>query len=148
MRSEFKFEGGRQLERALGDLPRSTAKGVTRRVLKKAAKPIRDDAAANAPSLSGALSEDVKIGSRLTRRQAGMNRRMGKSEVEVHVGVSDAAGVQTEFGNEHQSAQPWLRPAWDGNVTSALAFISGDLWIEVAKSAKRLARKTARLARK
>ena len=73
-----------------------------------------------------------------------MNRRMGRSEVEVHVGVNDPAGVQTEFGNEHQGADPWLRPAWDANWRAALDGIGADLWNETKKSADRLARKAAR----
>lgn len=142
--TEFKFEGGRELEAALAKLPRATAKNVTRRVLKKAAAPIKDDAEANAPTLSGRLRDDVKVGTRLSRRQAAMNRKLGPAEVEVHVGVTDPAGVQTEFGNEHQAAEPWLRPAWDGNKMGALDQIGTDLWDEISKSAARLARKAAK----
>ena len=147
MRNRFKIEGLRETERALSDLPRATAKNVTRRVLRRRAEPIERAAEANAPTLSGALKEDVKTGTRLSRRQAGMNRRMGKSEVEVHVGVVDPAGVQTEFGNEHQDAEPWLRPAWDANWRGALDGIADDLWNETKKAADRAARKAARLAR-
>lgn len=148
MRSEFKFEGGRELEKALADLPRATAKNVTRRVLKSAAKPIEKDAEANVPVLSGTLREDVNTGTRLNRRQSAINRKMGKSEVEVHVGVEDPAGVQTEFGNEHQAATPWLRPAWDANKLGALSVIATNLWTEIRKSAQRLARKAAKTTKR
>ena len=141
----FKFEGGRELDAALAKLPTATAKNVGRRVLKARAKPIRDDAEANAPSFTGRLQDDVKIGTRLTRRQSAMNRRLGPEEVEVHVGVSDPAGLQTEYGNEHQPAEPWFRPAWDSNVSGALRGIGEDMWTEISKSAKRLARKAARM---
>ena len=144
MAAKFKIEGLRETERALSSLPRATAKNVTRRVLRKRAKPIEQAAEANAPSLSGALKGDVKTGTRLNRRQSAMNRKMGKSEVEVHVGVNDPAGVQTEFGNEHQSADPWLRPAWDANWRGALDGIAADLWTETKKAADRAARKAAR----
>jgi len=142
--NKFRIEGLRETERALGDLPRATAKGVTRRVLRKAGAPIKDDAEANAPSLTGRLRADVKLGSRLNRRQAAMNRKLGPSAVEIHIGVSDPAGVQTEFGNQNQAAEPWLRPAWDANKMGALAYISAQLWVETKKSADRLARKAAR----
>jgi HK97 gp10 family phage protein len=143
-----KVEGLRELEAALSDLTRATAKNVCRRVLNKAADPIERDAAANAPQLRGHLQRDVKTGTRLTRRQAAMNRKLGKSAVEVHVGVSDPAGVQTEFGNEHQAAEPWLRPAWDANKAAALDTIGSELGTEIRKAADRQAKKAARLARR
>lgn len=146
MANRFRIDGLRETERALSELPRATAKNVTRRVLRRRAQPIERAAAANAPTLSGALKEDVKTGTKLSRRQAAMNRRLGRSEVEVHVGVADPAGVQTEFGNEHQEAQPWLRPAWDANWRGVLDGIADDLWDETRKAADRLARKAARNA--
>jgi len=142
-----KVEGLRELEAALADLPKATGKNVLKRVLLKAAKPIEDDAAANAPELSGRLRRDVKTGTRLTRRQAAMNRKLGKSEVEVHVGVSDPAGVQNEFGNEHQRPQPFLRPAWDANSEGALETIKSELGTEIDKAAARVAKRAARRAR-
>lgn len=148
MARRFKIEGLRETEAALAALPKSTGKNVLKRVLIKAAAPIEDDAAANAPELSGHLRRDVKTGTRLTRRQAAMNRKLGKSAVEVHVGVSDPAGVQTEFGNEHQKAEPWLRPAWDANSDGSLEIIKSDLETEIDRAATRLAKKAARRARK
>jgi HK97 gp10 family phage protein len=143
---KVKIEGLRELEAALAELPKATGKNVLRRVLIKAAQPIEADAAAAAPELTGRLRRDVSTGTRLNRRQAAMARRLGKSEVEVHVGVNDPAGVQNEFGNAHQRPQPFLRPAWDANRQGALETISSDLGAEIAKSAARLARRAARRA--
>lgn len=143
---KVKIEGLRELEAALAELPKATGKNVLRRVLIKAAQPIEADAAAAAPELTGRLRRDVSTGTRLNRRQAAMARRLGKSEVEVHVGVNDPAGVQNEFGNAHQRPQPFLRPAWDANRQGALETISSHLGAEIAKSAARLARRAARRA--
>ena len=154
MKRAVKVEGFRETEAALSDLvdmiggSRATGKNVLKRVLLKAAAPIEADAAANAPQLSGRLRRDVKTGTRLTRRQAARARKLGKSTVEVHVGVADPAGVQTEFGNEHQRAEPWLRPAWDANADGALATIGAQLRPEIAKAADRAGRKAARRAGK
>lgn len=153
MTRKVKVEGLRELEAALSDLvdmiggSRATGKNVLKRVLLKAAKPIESDAAANAPQLTGRLAREVTTGTRLNRRQAAMARKQGKSTVEVHVGVADPAGVQTEFGNEHQRAQPWFRPAWDANSDGALATISTELGPEIAKAAARVSKKAARLAK-
>jgi len=144
MRKAVKLTGLRELENALAELPKATGKNVARRTLKKAAAPIERDAAANAPELSGSLRSDVKTGTRLTRRQSAMARKAGKSSVEIHVGVSDPAGVQTEFGNDHQEPEPWLRPAWDSNQGRALDTIASELGSEISRAATRLARKAAR----
>lgn len=146
--SRTRIEGLRELEAALANLPKATGKNVLRRVLKKAAAPIESDAAAAAPEFAGLLRRDVKTAARLTRRQAGLARRQGKSTVEVHVGVSDPAGLQNEFGNQHQQAQPFMRPAWDANKDAALRTIADDLGSEIERAAARLARKAARQAAK
>ncbi len=47
-----------------------------------------------------------------------MHRKMFKNDkasAEMFVGPNDPADIQTEFGNEHQQAEPHLRPAWDAN---------------------------------
>lgn len=153
MARKVKLQGFRELEADLSNLvdmvggSKATGKNVLKRVLLKAADPIERDAAANAPQLSGTLRRDVKTGTRLTRRQAGMARKLGKSSVEVHVGVADPAGVQTEFGNQHQAAEPWLRPAWDGNKDGALDTIGSELGSEIARASARAAKKAARRAR-
>ena len=147
-RRSVRIEGLRELEAALADLPKVTGKNVLRRVLKKAAAPVASDAQANAPTFVGLLSRNVAASSRLTKRQAGIARKEGKSSAEIHVGVTDPAGVQNEFGNVHQQAQPFLRPAWDANKDQALRTIADDLGNEIAKAAARVARKTARLAAK
>jgi HK97 gp10 family phage protein len=141
-----KVEGFRELEAALADLPKATGKNVLKRVLLKAAKPIEDAARANAPKLSGALERNVTTGTKLNRRQASMAKKLGKAAVEVHVGASDPAGVQTEFGNEHQAAEPWLRPAWDAEADGALDVIKNELGTEIDKAAARAARRAAKRA--
>lgn len=144
---QFKIEGLRDLEAALADLPRSTGRGVLRRVLKKAGEPIASAAEANAPRNTGALSREITVASRLTRRQAGMQRGLGKSEMEMHIGVRRPAGMMNEYGIG-QRAQPFMRPAWDGGKDEALRTIGTDLGTEIEKAAARAARKAARLAKK
>jgi HK97 gp10 family phage protein len=146
MRSLRRITGLRETEAALANLPKATAKAVLRRVLRKAAAPIEAAAEANAPTLTGGLQSRIYTGGKLTRRQAQMVKKEGKSDAEIHVGTADPAGVQTEFGNAHQAAEPWLRPAWDENKDGALDTIATDLGSEIDKAAKRLARKAARNA--
>lgn len=146
MVTKVKVEGLKELEKALSELPKSTGKGVARRVLKKAAKPIAEAGQANAPvGPTGNLKASYGVGTKLSRRQSKLNKK--ESPVEVYAGPNDPAAIQTEFGNEHQAPEPHLRPAWDGNKDAALESIKTDLWTEIQKSAARLAKKAARIAR-
>ena len=164
----FKLEGGRELERALGELSKATAKAVVRRVLLDAAEPIRAQAEANAPVRSsgkktfrlskggallerrrGALKMHVGKGTRLSKNQARLNRKLGKSEVEVYVGTRDRIGRLVEFGTQGTRPQPFLRRAWlaEGGQRAVTRIGSG-LGVEIDRAARRAARRTARLAAK
>jgi len=141
-------DGLRELDRALGELPKSTGKAVLRRTLKKAGQPIADDAEIKVPVLTGALQISIGIGTKLTRRQAKLHRKMfqnDKASAEVFVGAGGLAqATQAEFGNEHQAAEPYMRPAWDANQDRALDIIASELGNEIMKAAQRLARKSAK----
>lgn len=139
----IRVEGLRDLDRALGELPRQTGKRVVVKVLKNAGGPIAEAGATNAPlGPTGNLKASYGVGTKLTRRQSKLNRK--QSPVEVYVGPNDPAAIQTEFGNEHQEAEPHLRPAWDAGKEKALDDIKTGLWDEIQKAAKRLARKAAK----
>lgn len=145
MSSTTKVEGGRELEQALMQLSKAAGKGAVRRALKKAGQPIADAGAGNAPvGPTGNLKESYGVGTKLTRRQAKLARRETKNHVEVHVGPNDPAAIQTEFGNEHQAAEPHLRPAWDGNKNQALEIVKTEMRKEILKSVARAQRRAAK----
>jgi HK97 gp10 family phage protein len=138
----FKFEGGRELEAALKQFGRPMAKRIGTRALKKAADPILKAYQAGTKVLTGTLVRSETAGTKLNRRQSRMNKRLGKSEVEVHIGTSDPAGIMEEFGNAHQSASPALRPAWDAEGDErALNRIRDELWADIEKTAARVKKK-------
>lgn len=147
-RTVVKVSGLRELDRALGELPKATGKNVLRRTLRKAAEPIVADAAAKAPVLTGALKISIGIGSKLTKRQSLQHRKMFRDDraaVEIFAGAGGLVqATQTEFGNEHQAADPYMRPAWDGNKDRALEIVKTELGTEIIKAARRLAKKSAR----
>lgn len=142
------IDGLRELDAALGQLPKATGKAVLRRTLKKAGQPIANDAEAKAPRLTGALQISIGVGTKLTRRQSKLHRKMfkdDKASAEVFVGAGGLAqATQTEFGNSHQAAEPYMRPAWDGNKDQALEIIKSELGAEIMKAAQRLAKRAAR----
>lgn len=145
-KTTFEIEGLSDLEAALKELPRATARNVLLRTLKAQAQPIADAGEALAPRRSGKLSESYQVSTKLSKSQ---KRTKKQSDVEVYVGpTSHPKSVQTEFGNAHQAAHPHLRPAWDGNYRQVLAGITETLRGEVEKARARLARKAERLVAK
>lgn len=146
-RQTFKIEGLAELDEALQELPKATARNVLKRVLVEQGQPIKDAGEALAPRLTGGLKESYAVGTKLSRRQKSQNSK--ESDVEVYIGPGPAAkAVQTEFGNAHQAAQPHLRPAFDGNVMKVLSGIKTSLENEIEKARQRLAKKAERLAAK
>lgn len=146
-RTMFRVEGLADLDRALTELPKATARNVLLRTLKEQGQPIADAGEANAPRLSGKLADSYTVGTKLSRRQKKQNKK--ESMVEVYIGPTPhPKSVQTEFGNVHQAAHPHLRPAWDGNVMKVLDGIKKSLAEQIEKARARLARKAAREAAK
>ena len=143
--ARVKVEGLRELERALKELPKATGKAVLRRTGIKALKPFDEAWRRLAPRLTGALEESGGIGTKLTTRQARLNRkREDKASVEVFAGPNDPAAIQDEFGNVSQAPTPFVRPAWDATKDQVLENVKTELATEIDKAAKRLARKAAR----
>jgi HK97 gp10 family phage protein len=145
--------GFRELEKALEDLTKSAGKGVLRRSLIKASKPLADKAQSLAPRKSGALQGSMAVSTKLDKRQAGIHRKMfrdDRSSIEVFAGPSynlgdgGRHGHLVEFGTHNTTPQPFMRPAWDSEGQKTLERLSEILWNELDKAAKRAARKAAR----
>jgi HK97 gp10 family phage protein len=146
VKTKFKVDGFKDLEKALKALPKAMAKDSVRRILKKAAQPIADAGQGNAPERQGNLKDSYGVGTRLTKRQRKMSAK--ESEVEVYAGPNDPAAIQTEFGNEHQAPQPHLRPAWDAEKLGALETIKEEAWADVKKTIARYEKRQAKKARR
>lgn len=138
-----KLEGFSDLDRGLGELGKATGRAVMRRAGIEALQPMAEDAARRAPKLFGNMSDSIAVSTRRPRR----HRK--QAEVEVYMGPSqDPAGVQQEFGNKNHPPQPFMRPAWDAGKVKVLDSLKGALGSQIAKSAKRQARRQARLIAK
>ncbi|MDO7841081.1 HK97-gp10 family putative phage morphogenesis protein [Sphingomonas immobilis] len=158
MSYSVKVEGLAELDAALAELPKSAQTAVLRRVgltalapfveAVRSLAPVDADPANTPKRPPGTLRDSYHAGTKLNKSQAKAARKAGKSSVEVYAGTNDAAGVQTEFGNTHQGAQPHARPAWDSTGGTVLAIVKQELGGEIDKAAQRLARRAARLAAK
>jgi hypothetical protein len=79
--------------------------------------------------------------SKLTSRQKKDAKKEGKFFAEIHVGTSDPAGQQQEFGNMNHPAQPSGRPAWERTQDRVLEGIGDDFRAEIEKAAARRAKR-------
>jgi HK97 gp10 family phage protein len=139
-----KVEGLKDLERALKGLPSANGKAVLRRTLKEAGEPVAKAARALVPKEQGYLSESIDVSTKLSGRQRSLHKK--ESPVEMFIGPGpDPAGHLQEFGTGpgHQ-AQPFLRPAWDQNKAKVLDIIANLTWVEIEKTANRLAKRAAK----
>lgn len=129
-------EGLSDLDAILGELKFSTAKGALRRVAIEALQPMDDAWRAKAPKLTGHLSESGGVGTKLTRSQKAALEK--DSSVEVYCGPSgDPAAIQDEFGNRHQAAEPFMRPAWDETQDQVLDRVAHGLAFEIQATSDR-----------
>lgn len=143
MAVKIKVQGLRELEKALNELSMSQAKGVLRRVGRKALQPFDESWRAKAPVDEGNLRGGGGVGSNLSRRERRNHKR--ESTVEVFAGPSgDPAAAQQEFGNDHHPAHPFMRPAWDETKDDVLKIVQDELAVEIDKAAKRAARRAAK----
>lgn len=148
----FKIEGLRELDRALAELPKATGKSVLRRTGLKALEPVAEDYRSRVRVDRGDLRDSIGVGTKLTKRQAALNRKLTrntKASVEVFAGAGGLTqAITEEFGTVDQAAHPGLRPAWDANKMGVLETVKDTLAEEIDKATKRLAKKAARLAAK
>ena len=149
-----KLEGFKELETELAKLATpALRKASARRALRVSAQPIVDAAQAKAPrGDTNTLAPSIKFGTRLSKRQSGLHRRMfrgSRAAVEAFIGAGPLASAHTqEFGTRHHGVQPFLRPAWDGGQKAMLEQIKAALWADIEKAVARAERRAARLAAK
>jgi hypothetical protein len=147
VKQHFKIEGLEDLDRALTELPKATARNVLLRTLKEQGQPIRDAGEAMAPLGPNNSRAKYAVSTKLSRRQKKQNKK--ESMVEVYIGPGpDPSLLQQEFGNANHGPQPHLRPAWDSNVRGVLNGIRQSLAEQIEKARARLARKAERDAAK
>lgn len=151
MRIKVAFDGGADLLKALQQMKPSLHRPILRRAATKSLEPFLAEVKRLAPvsdEHGGALRDSYVIGTKLTAREAPKARRQKETQVEVHAGTSNPAGLLQEFGTVNASAQPHMRPAWNAQKNAILDRFAGDLRTEIDKTARRVAKKEAKAAAK
>lgn len=147
-KTTISISGLRELDKALGELSRAAARGVLRKVIRETAEPMARAARSGAPVDDGHLVESIGISSRLSKRQAGMHRKMfanDRASVEMFLGPGPhPQGHLREFGSDGAPPHPFMRPAWDAHKESTLKGVAASLKFEIFAAAARAARKNMR----
>jgi hypothetical protein len=143
MRLKVEVQGLRELDWALGQLPKATGKNVLRRTLMEAGWPMADRYAGTVRRNFGDLAESTTVSTKLSRAQR--SAHVKKSTVEMFVGPGPyVQAITEEFGTLDQQPQGAMRAAWDAEKRPALETITTALADEIEKARKRIARKAAR----
>lgn len=161
--------GFRELDAALGNLPKATARNVLVRTLRKAGEPIAEEARRHVPVRTGTLRDSISVSARVKNKvgsaeyAAAMKAGLGKqaagaalraarkaakgtgSFAEAYVGPARGKGVIryahiVEFGSNDTAPQAYMRPAWDARQREALDIIKAELGNEIIKAARRVGR--------
>jgi HK97 gp10 family phage protein len=144
---KVRVDGLREIQDALHQLPKATAKNVMRRVLKARAQPIAEKARQLVPVDEGDLRDSIVVSTKLAKSQKKTNKKEHRDEVEMFVGPDNRPQAHwMEFGTFKDQAQPFMRPSWDSTKDDLLTGIAHDLWKEINKAADRMARKAAKAA--
>jgi HK97 gp10 family phage protein len=160
----MELKGAKELEAALLALPKRVRKAAIRRALIKSAMPIAQHARALVKANStrtGRLERVINVATTLSRRQRRSRARgADRKAVEVFLGAGPARQAHLiEFGTGprvHKDgsstgavrAEPFMRPAWEGGKMKALEDFGRMLWDEIARSAKQVAARALRAAKR
>lgn len=170
--ASFNIEGLKELDAALGELGKATARNVMMRALKKSAEPIKQAAIGMAPRDRGNLAQSITISAKSIARagkkafaqamksgsskgdaqaaaKAANKGAKGKdtfSQVFVGPTLGGFHGWFNEFGTEKMAAQPFMRPAFDVGAPKALDSLKDDLAAEIEKARARAAKKALKRA--
>lgn len=158
----IEIKGARELEAALMALGQDRLiKATMRRALLEAAELAVPMAQRLAPKgTPPRMATKIQASTTLARRQ----RRGGRYRASVNTAYvwlgagSRGPGVLQEFGTGPRyqrktgkftgatPASPFLRPAWEANKVEMLDLFADRLWVQIEKSARRLARRQAKAA--
>ncbi len=161
-----KLTGFKELDAALGNLTKATARSAMRRALIDAAEPMARAARQNAPRDDDQLYEHIEISAKVkdeagaaafgTALQAGGSKsqaiaamkdaRSGNSFVQMYLGPTTRAphAHWQEFGTVNHAPSPYLRPAFDEQAKPTVDRLKVSLMDEIEKATVRVARKIAK----
>jgi len=150
MRVTARVTGLREIEQALNDLSRATARNTLRRVGREVLEPMANIAASLAPERSGRLAFSVAVSEKGTRR-AQWKQRAAAFDFVMAMGPASGVGALNyasfaEFGTVDTPAFGFMRATWDRDKEAAMRRAVESLSVEVSAATARASRRAARRA--
>lgn len=140
------LQGFAELKQKLAALPEDLQTKVSRAAVRKAMEPVLADAQRFVPKRTGALYESLALTTRKesdTRFAAGLKiKPVKKKQMAGKVGTSNTVEVPrryfhlVEFGSSRAPAHPFIRPAFDGNVSNMLDRLKAILGDAIVRASK------------
>lgn len=138
---KMKIAGLRELDAALGEMKKATARAVLVRVGKAALEPMAEVARSLAPDDPSTGGNDLKasivVGTKLNARQKRLAKKEPKDFATVYMGTADVAGVPQEFGTVNHGPQPFMRPAFAQEAQPTIDRVAKGFGPEIEKTAAR-----------
>lgn len=155
MKPTIKLEGFREMDAALNEFTKATARNILKRTALAAIQPMADDMKRRAPTQRGGdeqLKKSITASDKLGKRQSRQTQKMTTVEVYAGPAGSDGKGAppqahMQEFGTEHHGPQPFARPAWDAGKDALLDRTRDGLAEAIEKARQRAARKALKAKR-
>lgn len=168
MRTTVKMVGLKELDAALAEFPKATARNIAMRALMKAAQPMADAAEAKAPKKTGKLARSIKVtkekppghstkvafaavmqagGSKAqaAAAQRAYNRENPTAFAEVFVAPDRLPEAwPQEIGTAHHAPRPYMRPAFEETKDESLEIVATEMRAEIDRAAERARRKALR----
>ena len=114
---KLKFKGGKEIAKDLERMGKDAGANVALREMENVWKGVEHHIRNNAPTDTGALKDSVTLTSKRDTRGLRVGVTVGKSGKHGKTRTGKRKPVyalQTEFGTEDTTAQPFIRPAFDG----------------------------------
>lgn len=125
MKSTVKLVVSPNLRRNLKAMSAALKRETLVPIMERNMQPMADDMRAHADRVSGRMADSVTVGTELSPAQAASNVPI--ADIEVYAGPGPLVeAIQEEFGNFRQAPSPFIRPAFDAHVKSAVKGIAED----------------------
>lgn len=142
--------------RAFDELPKALGFAVLKQTAGEALVPALQTARELAPddpntSPPNDLKGSLAIGDRRSNGSSRGSRGRDEFGVEVYMGPTKEGypqAIPQEFGAVQHPPHPYMRPAWQQHVEGIFKFVAKRLGELIERTARRLERRAARLARK
>lgn len=142
----YKVHGLEEVLKSMEQFTDEIKEKMVRSEMWKASEAIRDEAIRLAPEDEGRLKEFI---GRISKKSPdGMQAivkiglvELNKSHIKRGLSSDAYYGMFVELGTEHQPAQPFLRPAFDGKKEEYLARLTEGLRLQVERARKRAAKR-------